>query len=713
MDLLGQSALWVGVTSFALGFATLARNVRNKLYITYAVVCTLVSGWAIAFVLERIWSDLGFYRIHLFFNFWLGPAALIFIRVMARMHDGFSRRMLDLSVIVAIALSLALALRMETLPWMLQLMYFSPAFLVIQILQLMYNEVRLNLGLKRRLNAPTVGLARRNWIYIGALVLLMTSVMDHVPFLGNVVPALGNLGLTVYLFFVSQAISQQRLLNFGALFSKFLVLIAVALTLTGVYSILVAWIEGSPGLFFLNSFIASFVILMLLDPLRSLVRYFTQTLLTQKQRQLEQALREAQLRLAGIVDPIALAQEVLMTVEQTLQPEWAALFVLERDGTRYRRVRVVGVEPDRGENAPIDVHGRAAQPLREILAGHPLLLQCDRRRKRSELPVLLDQMLENEIERSASRPQREALAGLVQGLRALGGTLLLPLYDSGQILGFVVVYSAKPPEAWGSNWGILQILYPYFEQAGITLRNMEVYVRSRDKERLATLGEMAAGLAHEIRNPLGAIKGAAQFLDPGPERPDSQFLRIIVEETDRLNRVVTQFLDYSKPNTADRSRIDLSVVAEKTIELLRADVPDGMRLDFNPAPEPAWVMAAPEQIKQVLLNLAQNSFRALEGSPRGPGAGNDQAQVLLSVQVRGQGDDARVHVIVEDNGPGIVRGNLEKLFIPFFTTRPSGTGLGLSISQKIMEAHGGQIEVASEEGRFARFSVIMPYAGGP
>src|SRR5690606_34610830 len=120
---------------------------------------------------------------------------------------------------------------------------------------------------------------------------------------------------TVYLFFISQAITQQKLLNLGALFSKFLVLIAVALTLTGVYSVLVAWIEDSPGLFFLNSFIASFILLMLLDPIRSLVRYFSQRLLTQKQRRLELALRDAQHALTGVTDTEAWSREVLIMLE--------------------------------------------------------------------------------------------------------------------------------------------------------------------------------------------------------------------------------------------------------------------------------------------------------------------------------------------------------------------------------------------------------------
>lgn len=698
MDILGQSSLLVAVTSFAFGFSVLARNVKNKLYLTWAFLCTCVSVWSLMFFLEQIWGGGAFYRWHLFFNIWLAPVGLAFIRVMVRIQDPVSRRLLEISTATALPLTVSLVFHFEAIPWVLQAIYFAPAFVVLQTLHLMWVDRRLRRGIKRLPKLPTVGFGRRNLIYVGALVVLGLSVMDHVPWMGRVFPAIGNITLSLYIFLLSQAISQQRLLNFGALASRILVLVFVALTLTGVYSLLVGWIQNSPGLFFLNSFIASFIILMLLDPLRALVRYFTQRLLTQKHRRLESVIRDAQRRLAGVMDPGALFQEILLVVEQTLLPQWAALFVLRADGTRFRRVRQVGDAPQLGA-------GRDPDSLpREILAGHTLLQYCERLQRRGELPVLLDQMLENEIDRSASRSQREHLAGLLQGLKALGGNLLIPLSEGGRILGFALIHAPVPPDPWGNNWGLLQVLLPFFELAGQTLTTMEIFVRQREKERLAALGEMAAGLAHEIRNPLGAIKGAAQYLDPAVDRPESRFLKVIVEEVDRLNRVVTQFLDYSKPRgQAELRRVDASELAEKSIESLRPAVPPGVQLAFEKARMETPVLAVPELIQQVLLNLVQNSFRAIEKK-------GGEGKVRVSVGVEGMGKFREALVTVEDDGPGIQREHLDKIFIPFFTTSPSGTGLGLSICQKIVEAHRGRIEVASEEGRGARFSVVLPFA---
>ncbi len=692
MDILGQSSVIVGVTSFALGFSILARNVRNKLYRAFAVLSALISGWALAFFLDKVWPGDSFYRWHLLFNIWVTPAALTLIRVMARVKGAFSRVLLNTSIVLSLCFTVVLVLRLESKSFFLQLIYFMPVVVLFQLIHLMWNDRKLR---------TMVSFGRRGLIYLGGLICLVTSVMDHVTFMGPWFASAGNIILAIYLFFVSQAITEQRLLNFSALFSRFTVLMAVALTLTGLFWLLVAWVQDSPALFFLNSFIASFLILMLLEPLRSTVRYFTERLLSKEHRFIEQTLKEAQRKLAGIVDPGMLFHSILVAVDQVLKPEWAALFVLRGDGTRYRRVRTVGIEAEGG-------HGQIGDSilLREILADHPLLKHCEYLNKKGELPILLDQILENEIDRSASKTQRVHLGALIQGLRALGGNLLVPLIATDKVLGFLILRVLSPPSYWGSNWGFLRIVYPYLEQSANTMKNLEVFVRQREKERLAALGEMAAGLAHEIRNPLGAIKGAAQFLDPESDRPESKFLRVIIEEVDRLNRVVTQFLDYSRPGNMEMKPIDIAQLVQKCVELMKSSARAGVKLLSEPFRGSVLVLASAEQIQQVLINLIQNSFNALSAEDGDHSSGNSFIKVSMDVEDSAKPGEVAIHV--EDNGPGIKKENLEKLFIPFFTTSPSGTGLGLSISQKIIEAHKGRIEVSTEEGKFAKFSVILP-----
>src|SRR4051812_36117295 len=124
MDILGQSSLLVGVSSFALGFSVLARNVRNKLFLAFAALTTLISCWALAFFLDKISAAGGFYRWHLFFNIWMAPAGIAFTHVMVRIQDRFSRLILDGSILLAMALSVGLVFGMDAQPWVLNLIYF-------------------------------------------------------------------------------------------------------------------------------------------------------------------------------------------------------------------------------------------------------------------------------------------------------------------------------------------------------------------------------------------------------------------------------------------------------------------------------------------------------------------------------------------------------------------------------------------------------------
>src|SRR4051812_4686889 len=146
MDILGQSALLVGMTSFALGMSVIARNVRNKLYLSFAVLTTVVSAWALAFFFSKIWPGYPFYRLHLLFNIWLAPVGLAFIRVMVRLSERLSRWLLDLTTLIALCLTVGLAFGYDQIPWVLSLVYFVPATIVLQILGLMWIDRRLRRG---------------------------------------------------------------------------------------------------------------------------------------------------------------------------------------------------------------------------------------------------------------------------------------------------------------------------------------------------------------------------------------------------------------------------------------------------------------------------------------------------------------------------------------------------------------------------------------
>jgi two-component system sensor histidine kinase HydH len=194
------------------------------------------------------------------------------------------------------------------------------------------------------------------------------------------------------------------------------------------------------------------------------------------------------------------------------------------------------------------------------------------------------------------------------------------------------------------------------------------FERMKRSERLYAIGQLSAGLAHEVRNPLASIGGAAAILRKNSESAErrEEFLEIIEKECLRLNRLLTNFLDFARPRPPEYQLTEVGPVLESVVGLAAHSVGrQPIQLRTNTAPGVPAITCDPEQIKQVLLNLTINSVQAMP----------DGGEIVLSTRV----DGARVVIEVKDEGPGINPGDLDKIFDPFFTTKDTGTGLGLSV----------------------------------
>jgi len=237
----------------------------------------------------------------------------------------------------------------------------------------------------------------------------------------------------------------------------------------------------------------------------------------------------------------------------------------------------------------------------------------------------------------------------------------------------------------------------------------------QERDRLAALGQMAAGLAHEVKNPLGAIKGAAQLLgDPrhdtklGPS--ELEFVGIILEEVERLDRVVGSVLDYARPSKGDAGAVDVNAVVKRTLTVLASDRTEECELRTELTENLPFVRADAEQLRQVLINLIRNAVQAMGGRGTVEVTTRRRTERASAVQERGgaQGHSDWVEIAVRDEGPGIAPQVQKHLFVPFFTTKDRGTGLGLAISQRVVEEMGGRIEVVSRPGAGSTFSLVLP-----
>lgn len=217
--------------------------------------------------------------------------------------------------------------------------------------------------------------------------------------------------------------------------------------------------------------------------------------------------------------------------------------------------------------------------------------------------------------------------------------------------------------------------------------------------RLSALGEMAAGVAHEIRNPLSSIKGLATYLGGkfSKEAPEHLAARTLSEEVDRLNRVVSELLDFARPGEFSLQPGDITPVIERAIRLVQNDAANKhLSLVFLPCGPLPEVEHNADRLAQCLLNLVIN---AIQATPEGG---------TISVAVRVANMGTKLAVSVADNGSGIDKQNLSEIFTPYFTTKPSGTGLGLAIVHQIIEKHRGEITVESDPGSGSVFTLWLP-----
>lgn len=331
--------------------------------------------------------------------------------------------------------------------------------------------------------------------------------------------------------------------------------------------------------------------------------------------------------------------------------------------TTDEKGRITSFNPAAQEATGYSFDQVQGRPWREVFSWHP------------------DQQDDDRMQEFSSNMRFEVECKRSDGNRLILGMTLAPLHERGEKTGLVGVFK-----------DLTQI------------RDLEEEMRR--KEWLASLGEMSAGMAHEIRNPLGAMAGAMQMLRKDLQADDTsqRLMDIAVREATRLDTIITEFLQYARPPALNLAEHDLNKVLAETLDLVQHEARSRTNITIAVAPctEALPAQVDQDQMKQVFWNLAVNAFDAM---PKG-------GQVTIAtgcrkVDVAGRKADV-VEVSFQDTGEGIPKRNLGKIFLPFFTTKKQGSGLGLAAVHRIVDLHGGWIKVESQEGQGTRFGVCLP-----
>jgi signal transduction histidine kinase/PAS domain-containing protein len=292
--------------------------------------------------------------------------------------------------------------------------------------------------------------------------------------------------------------------------------------------------------------------------------------------------------------------------------------------------------------------------------------------------------------------------------------VVVPLLAKGEVVGVILAdnsYSGRPITAEHTD-----VLEMFANQAGLTIENAYTYAELREKmirlraaqaslvhsENLATIGRMAAHVAHEIRNPLTTIGGFARSIIKHPDKPEriAGNAQVIIDEVRRLESILSSVMDFSRPAKPVLTECRLDELLKKVVaETTQTLAGKGVALDLEIDPDVPPIQADGEKLKQVIINLLRNAAEAMTSGG--------------AIQLRLRRSGTLVEVDVTDTGPGIPAKIAAKIFSPFFTTKADGTGLGLAVSRKIVEDHGGQLRVRSELGKGSTFVISLPLQPPP
>jgi len=224
-------------------------------------------------------------------------------------------------------------------------------------------------------------------------------------------------------------------------------------------------------------------------------------------------------------------------------------------------------------------------------------------------------------------------------------------------------------------------------------------------KRLAALGKLSAGIAHEIRNPLSSIRGLAQFVYNSFSKTDErkEDLNTIIQEVDRLNKLVVQVLDFAKLKKPNLTPFSLNDLIRKIVELFKLEIKDKqIKFDLELSPDISQIQADEDQVRQITMNVIINAIQAILR----------KGEIKIKTESALLKGEPAIKLIIEDSGIGITEKDFNQIFDPFFSTKERGSGLGLSIVYKLVEGHQGEIKVESKEGKGTKFVIFLPQKGG-
>jgi signal transduction histidine kinase len=681
--------LLCGALALAIAASILLRGRRRDVHLLFAGVATDMGLWYLAQSLYGLFQASIWARVTAVLAILLPQFTLHFFEAIVPRRDGTKSPLVRFAGIAAIPL-LLLALSPQHSSSYVRVLIFLYAFGLLA-------AGLWSLAVRGQKSGSRATQRRVSFlVVIGALAATfsLADFLWFIEFIGAELPPVGAVLSIVFLFLLAESLRRERLLDLYEMVGRLMVSTALAFLLAGIFYVFVTYL-GRFNTIYLNAVLSAIVILVLFEPMRTWVERQIHRVFFRERVDLENSIADARRQLVHVLEIEELRQVVLTALEKSRHVTSAALYLLDKVGTALDLAGGLGSE------VPARIELASARPLLDLAARGPVVLEEIARE-------VEDQRARGDIGDPAQGEAVLASAAVLGPLRE--GVVIGIKAESGELAGLLVIADDRVRDAY--SYEDLTLLATLAAQIGVVIQNSLVYRRMQERDRLAAIGQMAARLAHEVKNPLGAIKGAAQLLaEPSPGVADidpssREFLGIILEEVDRLDRVVGSVLDYARPTKGNPAPVDVNGVVRRTVQILSSNPDDELSIDLELTEDLPRIRVDAEQLRQVLMNLVRNAAQAMNG----------RGKVVVGTRARAAAvgpSGGWVELTVTDSGPGISQKVLKNLFVPFYTTKNQGTGLGLAISQRLVQSAGGAIEVKTHEGAGTTFTVVLPASDDP
>jgi len=480
----------------------------------------------------------------------------------------------------------------------------------------------------------------------------------------------------VYGVVMAYAMLKHRLMDITIVIRKGLMYSFLIGSFTGLYlailyifSSLLGGLGSRTSVYFSAILIVIFAISF--QPLRDKIQDFIDKVFFRGKYDYQKTLKELSLVARSIAGLDELLDKILTAIVSVIKLNNASIYVQDKRGGRYFVRKSIGMDIKRASLSEND----------------NIIKQLSSRKE----AVMYDET--TKISQDISVFMKEVDA-----------TIVFPIIAKNELEGFLCLGEKLSGEVYSDE--DIDLLTTLCSQMAVSIENAMLYEDALEAQKklyqadkLATVGALAAGLAHEIKNPIAAIKGFAQVIDRAVIEKDSEaikdFKEVVPRQLDRINEIVEKLLTLSRPPKLEKKKIDINSLLDEIVKLVEKQALKQRVEIVRSFEELPKTLADPEQLTQAFLNLVLNAVQSM------PDGGQ------IEIRTRFLGMD-RIIVEIIDNGAGIPKDRISRIFDPFYTTKDTGSGLGLSVTQKIIIDHHGKIEVESEVGKGSKFTIMIP-----